>query len=128
GSSLLAEVIGSIPIGYPLPGIACHIVKTVAVGRKGFGWQCALGASGFGADHRKRALFVIPVIGHGFAVRHEFVAPDVGGLLQPPTSGVLPLGLGRQALALPCGVGHRVFIADLYDRVIALPFNGTAWS
>src|SRR5690554_8020155 len=104
GSGLLAEVIGSIPIGYPLPGIACHIVKTVAVGRKRFRWQCALGASGFGTDHRKRALLVVPVICHGLAVRHKFVTPHIGGLLQSPASGVLPLRLGRQALAPPCGV------------------------
>src|SRR3546814_2983688 len=56
GPRLLAEVIGAIPIGHPLPGIAGHVVKTIAVRREGSGRQCALGPTGFGADHRKSPL------------------------------------------------------------------------
>src|SRR5262249_62216490 len=48
--------------------------------------------------------------------RSSDLAPDVGLALQAAAGGALPLRLGRQPLAGPLRVGHRVVPGDLGRR------------
>src|SRR3954452_14116110 len=53
-------------------------------------------------------------------LRGELVPPGVGGALEAPASGVLPLRLGGKFLAGPAGVRLGVLVGDVNDRM-ALP-------
>src|SRR5690606_17695272 len=120
--TLHTEVVRAVPVVNPLPRIARHVIKTIAVGRKSTGGQSPNGSTGLGAHNRETALLGIPVIGHLLPVRHKFVAPHISGLLKPTTGGVFPFRLGWQSLAGPFRIGFGIFEAHLYDRVVPLVF------
>jgi hypothetical protein len=64
---------------------------------------------------RKGAL---PGVGHTTAARRELAAPRELGLIKSAARGVLPLGLRRQLLAGPGGVGFGVPVGDMDDRMV----------
>ena len=60
----------------------------------------------------------VPVVGEPLPRALGLVAPGVDGAVEPAPRGVLPLGLGRQRLARPGGVGLGVLVGDVHDRVL----------
>src|SRR6202043_212914 len=68
----------------------------------------------------------LPGIRHLLAARRKFVAPGELGAAEAAARGELPLGLGGQLLAGPPGVGFRVAIGDVDDRVIVEPTDRAA--
>ena len=54
------------------------------------------------------------------------VAPDVGLVVQAAAGRELPLGLGRQALAGPLGIGDRIEPGDVNDGMIVLALDAAA--
>src|ERR1700683_5660550 len=52
------------------------------------------------------------------AAGREFIAPGALGAIEPTARAELPLGLGRQILTGPFGVGQRVEERDVHDRMI----------
>src|SRR5690606_27123633 len=96
------------------------------VGRESAGRQSADRSTGLGANNGKTTLVCIPIVGHALAIWHEFVAPYVGGLLQPAPGGIFPLRLGRQTLAGPLRIGFGVLVAHLHHRVVTLAFYAAA--
>ena len=108
-------VLGRPPIGGPFPDIADHVVDAVAVRRK--------------RHHRRGALVTVlafifvreislPGIGAMLSAGRELVAPGEFGAVEAAARGELPLRFGRQVLARPFGVGERVRISDVHDRMI----------
>src|SRR5207249_2745055 len=59
----------------------------------------------------------LPPVGDRLASGSQLVAPGVPLAGQAPARGILPFGLGRQALARTRGVGHGVVPRDLGDRL-----------
>ena len=53
----------------------------------------------------------------------KVVAPGVQLAGEAAARGELPLGFGRQPLARPVRVGHRVVVGDVDDRVLLAPAN-----
>jgi hypothetical protein len=53
----------------------------------------------------------------GFPSGKWLVPPSEDRSLEPSTRGVLPLGLRRELLACPGGVGLGVLVGDMHDRV-----------
>src|SRR5215472_12721662 len=106
---------GGPPIFGPFPDVADHVVNAVAVGRKG--------------GHRRGAretVFVVifvwkvtlPSVAHVAASGRELVAPGELGPLEAAARGKLPFRLGGQVLAGPLGVGFRVAIRNVHDRMV----------
>src|SRR5271166_5954435 len=101
----LRVIVRPIPVAGPLPDVACHVIKSIAVGGK--------------LRHRSNAdvairacVFVwkMSLMGvcHPLAIRTELVAPRKRLAGEPAARGELPLGLGRQALSCPLGVSERI--------------------
>src|SRR5207249_671224 len=93
---------GLIPVVAPLPDVAGHVVQAEAVGRVGADRGGAGVAVVGGVAAGEGAL---EGVGHPLAAGSGLVAPVVGLAVEPAAGGVLPLRLGRQALAGPLGVG-----------------------
>ena len=105
------ELVGAIPVGDPLPCVAGHVRKTVAVGRETADRTRAERAARLRIDDRKGLrLLALPHVRHLLAVRRELVAPCVGCLVEPAARGEFTFGFGRQALAGPLRVGLGVFV------------------
>src|SRR3954471_12144741 len=98
----------------PLPDVAGDVVEPVAVGREPPDRRGALEAVRAQVFPWESAE---PAVGHDPASGFRVLAPGVRGLVEPPAGGVLPLGLGRQPTAGPGGVGGRVLVTDVHDRV-----------
>ena len=60
------------------------------------------------------------------AARGELVAPGELAAVEAAAGGELPLGLGRERLARPLGVGLGVLVGDLDDRVVLAALDGAA--
>ena len=108
-----ATVLG-VPVGGPFPDVARHLVQPEAVGR--------IRAHG---DRRAVARVVapgevaMPEVRQAVAGSLRLVAPDERRAVEAAASRALPLGLGRQRLAGPGGVGLGVLAGDVHDRVVA---------
>ena len=105
----------SIPIGGPLPDVADHVVKAIAVRWKSADRRRALVAVVFQIFVRE---FALPGIGHVFAVRREFIAPGKLGTLEAAARGELPFGFRRQFLSGPLRVSFGIFVRDVDDGMI----------
>src|SRR5690606_5424639 len=99
----------------PLPGVARHVVKTEAVG-----------AEGVDRARARETVLARVVAGEGplphvaavLAIRCQLVAPREGVLLEAAPGRVLPLGLRRQALPYPVGVGDGIVPRHVHHRVV----------
>src|SRR5438094_6247163 len=60
------------------------------------------------------------------ASRRQFMAPRELGLIQSAAGRILPLGLSRQLLAGPSGVGFGVSVGDVHNGMIVETANRTA--
>jgi hypothetical protein len=111
----VGRMLGRPPVGRPFPDIADHVVDAVAVRRK--------------SHHRRGAIeavlalilvgeIALPGIGHVLATGRELVAPGEIGAVEAAARRKFPLGLGRQILVRPFGVGQRVRISDVDDRMV----------
>ena len=116
----LLIVIGSIPIGTPLPDITSHILQTKRIAWKGTR----------GSDARKSVLSCItnrklPLerVGHPFACRSEIVSPGVDRSRCSAPRGEFPLSLGGQALSGPLAVSDRVLVGNLHDGKVVFPLK-----
>ncbi|SPA49739.1 protein of unknown function [Cupriavidus taiwanensis] len=126
-AGLAPELVGAVPVRDPLPGIAGHVGKAVAIGRKGADRAGAQRPAGLGTDHGERlVLLSLPDIGHLPAVGGKLLAPGIGRLLEPAARGELPFRLGRQPLAGPLGIGLCVFVRNLHHRVVVLALDRAA--
>src|SRR5271170_1470019 len=112
-TSLIGElriIVRPIPVGGPLPDVAGHVIKTVAISGIRRDWA--------NADLAIRArIFVWKMslmrVCHPLAVRTEIVAPDKWLSGETAARGKLPLRLGREALSCPLGVSKRIFISHM---------------
>ena len=52
------------------------------------------------------------------AVRRELVAPDIFCAVEAAARREFPFGLGRQFLASPLGIGRRILIGHMHDRMV----------
>src|SRR3984957_10499037 len=84
---------GRVPVAGPLPDIADHVVKAVAVRRKGFYRRGAVVTVEMKVMQREIAL---PGVGHLSAAGPEFIAPGQLGAIEAAARGELPLRFGRQ--------------------------------
>src|SRR6266542_2780389 len=107
-----------IPVGRPLPDVAGHVIKSVAVRRERTDWRRALITVGQQIHDWE---FALPGIGHHLAVRRELVSPGVGRAFESSARGELPLGFGRQFLAPPSRIGFGVLKCDMHDRMPGHP-------
>ena len=57
------------------------------------------------------------------AAGREFIAPGELGAVETAARGKFPFGFGRQILAGPFGVGERIAIGDVHDRMIVEPVD-----
>src|SRR5262249_29003321 len=106
----LFEVIGPIPIRTPLPDIAAHVVEAEAVRRERADGRCPLIPVLFAVLPRKASL---PDVRGPLAARLQLVAPRIAVAIQAAARREFKLGFGRQSLARPFRVGHRVVPRDL---------------
>src|SRR3954447_11486939 len=109
--------------GGPLPDLAGDVVQAEAVGREPLDRRGALEAVRVQVLPREAA---VPAVGHDPATRRRVLAPGVGGLVPPAAGGVLPLRLGGQPAAGPAGVGDRVGMGHVHDRVQVPAVQGGA--
>ena len=107
--------VGPVEVAHPVPDIPTHVVEAVAIGRIGLHRRSAREAVLLGVLVREGAG---PGIGHEFASRLELLAPRKAFALQPAARGDFPLGLGRQPLARPPGVSHRIVPRHLHDGML----------
>ena len=108
-------VLRRVPIGRPFPDIADHVVQAVAIRRKGRYGRGALVAIDVQILAWKLAL---PGVGHVLAAGRELIAPGELRAVEPAARGEFPLGLGRQILARPSGIGERIGKGDVHDGMI----------
>src|SRR5204862_4092228 len=101
-------------VGRPLPDVAGHVVKPVAVRRERPDRRGAFVPVELQVLPGKLAL---PGVRHRLSAGEVLVAPTEDRTVQPAAGGVLPLCFGRQPFARPRRVGLGVLIGDLYDRV-----------
>src|SRR5690242_331588 len=123
----LRRVGGAIPVTRPFPHIANDVVDAIAVRWEGIDGTCPFVTIFAQILIGKTAL---PGVGHELAVRQEFVAPGVNGVLEPTARGVLPFGFGRNLLPRPCGVGLDIGIRHMHHRMIVETVEGairTLW-
>ena len=102
------------PIRAPLPHIARHLIKAVAVGSITLRRGRAEMPVGLGVRGRKHPL---PDVHAVTSLRLQFVAPRKPFLREPTPRGVFPLGLSRQAFSHPRCVSDRIDPRHLHDRV-----------
>lgn len=98
-------VVGAEPVGAPLPDVTRAVVEAVAVGF-------------LRVDRRRRQVTIVtrvalwkvalPDITAVLAGGAQLVAPGVALTFEAATGGVLPLGLGGEALPHPLGVRSGV--------------------
>ena len=118
----LGKDIGTINVAAPVPNIATHVVKPVALGGKG-------------TDRRSSSESVRGVVAvwelTGPAIQHEtpsrpfLVAPGVAVSLVASSCRKFPLRLGRKALPGPGSVGIRILPSDV-DYWMILPARNAA--
>ena len=123
GLGRVGGVPGRIPVGRPFPDIADHVVHAVAVGREGAHRRGAGEAVGHFVVAREVAL---PGVGHVLAGGREFLAPGELCAVEAAARGKFPLGLGRQLLAGPFGIGLGVLVGDLHHRMVVEPADMAA--
>ena len=79
----------------------------------------------FGPSRRAEQVLpgesALPGVGHHAVARTELVAPRVDRAVEPASGGVLPLGLSRQVLAGPEGVGDRRHAGDVRHGMALAP-------
>src|SRR6266567_9614710 len=108
-------IVGQIPIGAPLPDIACHIIKAVAVWRERGHWRGPSEAVFQGVLCREAAL---PGVGFPFAAGLLFLAPNVGLSLQAAARGEFPFRFGWQPLVCPAAISYSIVPGHVDDRML----------
>src|ERR1700740_1727841 len=63
----------------------------------------------------------LPGVRHLLAARSKFIAPGELGAVEPAAGCEFPLRFGRQVLARPFRIGHRVAIGNVNDGMIIEP-------
>ena len=106
---------GGIRVGAPLPNVACRVVQSETVGRKGADGSQSGKSVGGTVLVGKPAL---PGVGDKTAVGRFFSAPRIVGVVQPGTRRVFPFGLAGKAAAGPTCIGRRVAPGNLHHRMI----------
>jgi hypothetical protein len=114
----IGTVLGQVPISGPFPDVADHIMDAVAVRREGRDRRRAFKAVLGLVLPRKWSL---PSIGHMPPAGRKFIAPGERGAVQSSPRGKLPFGFCRQILAGPFGIGLRILVGHVNDRVIVEP-------
>ena len=102
-------------VGRPLPHIADHVVKAVAIRRVTFDRRSPRPPVSLGVLERELAL---PGVRHMLALRRQLVAPGEFRAFPAPPRRELPFRLGRQLLPRPMRVGLCVTIGDMHYRVV----------
>src|SRR5215475_2650366 len=111
------------PVGGPFPHVADHVVGAVAVRRKRHHRRRALMAVGCKVFMRENAL---PGVRHASAARRELIAPGELRAIEAAARRELPLGLARQLLTGPFGIGLGIAISDVNDRMVLEPADRAA--
>lgn len=93
-------------VSRPFPHVADHVVEAIGIGGEALGGGCGGVAVGGGVLSREAALE--DVAGEVIGIVWIAGAPWVGDIALACASGVLPLGLGGEAPADPCGVGAGI--------------------
>lgn len=108
-------MIGSEPVGAPLPRVARNRVNAQVVGREcvdGTRPGVAVLSSVFVGE------FALPDIALVFAINAERIAPRIDMLVTPAARSELPLGLRGQAEARPATVHMAVIPRDVDNWMI----------
>src|SRR6266699_3962272 len=108
-------IVGQIPIGAPLPDVACHIIKAVAVMRERGHWRGSSETVFQGVLCREAAL---PDVGLPFAAGLLVLAPNVGLSLQAAARGEFPFRFGWQPLALPVAISYSIVPGHVDDWML----------
>ena len=93
-------------IGGPIPNIACHAIKPVAIGSKGAGGAGESKAIGGGVLVGKGAL--PDIAGQMLAIIGRRIAPRIGHISQTATGGMLPFCFPRKTSPRPGAIGLRI--------------------
>src|SRR2546423_2728316 len=105
-------------VGGPLPDIPGHVIEPVAVRRKRADRRRAYKPV---EPHVLPGEAALPGVRHWFAARELLIAPREDRSLKPAAGGKLPLRFRRQILLGPRGVGCRVFVGDVHNRMLVAP-------
>ena len=114
-----------IEVCAPLPHIARHVEEPKAVWRKTLDRRCTLEAVIFGVFAGKIALPDVATPRLSRSGINWLIAPSIHLLRKPAARGELPLGFGRQPLASPFAIRHRIIEGDLHNGNGVLPIDGT---
>src|SRR5262249_57522773 len=68
----------------------------------------------------------LPRVGHCPPVRSKRFAPGVSRAVETAAGGEFPFGLDGQFFAGPGGVGARIFVGDVNDRVVIPTLDAAA--
>ncbi len=104
-------------VGAPFPDVACNLVETVAIRRKGPYGTGPVEPVLSGVRVRKRPL---PDVAHVGPARGQLVSPWIASPHHAATGRGFPLGLCGQANARPFAECLRVVPRDMHDWMISL--------
>src|SRR2546430_5270988 len=98
-------VVRPIPIVAPLPNVASHVIKPVAVGRETGNRRGSAETIGLSVFIWETAL---PDVRLPSSVGRLRLAPNVGVAIQATPRSIFPFRFGRQSVGRSPGVGQRV--------------------
>src|SRR3954452_24466244 len=111
-----------VPVARPLPHIADHIVKPVAVRREASDRRCSGMTVLIGIEYREETL---PGICDRLAL--GIVSARIIVLtVAPAARGELPLRFGRKFVSAPMRIGKRILVGNMHNRMIFLARNRAA--
>ena len=123
----MGVIVGAVPIGAPFPHVAVHVAQPETIRRELPDGHSELRRPVLGKVEllhvgKRRAVFIVADVGHSSEL--SWVIPVVVSRRRAGAAGVLPLGLGRQAIRLsffarkPLAEGRRVVPGDVEHRLI----------
>ncbi len=106
-------IVGPIPVGRPLPHVAGHVVQAVGIRCKARDRRGAGKAILRLIAMRELALVDVGVMDTS---GRELIPPRVETARASASRRELPLGLGRQTPARPCGIRLGIRVRHMHDR------------
>src|SRR4029077_2099640 len=114
-----------IPVGRPLPDIADHVVKPVAVRWIGPNRRRSLVSVAGGTLPGELSL---PRVRHVAIARKKLITPRVIGAVEAAARGKFPLSFGGERLAFPYCKRFCVAERHMNDGVLIETVDRSAWS
>ncbi len=121
----VAVVVGAVPVGAPMPRIACDVVESKPIWRIGFNGRESEKSIVSAIASRERAL---PVVGLILLVGHQLVSPGVAAITDSGPGSKFVFGFGGQPLASPGGVGRGVIPRNMHNRIVFSAHQRAVWA